>query len=92
MSRTHSRADIYLGDALTWTEAIITEQTSISKLTVKARHESHPSAYRTVLTLHDVAYVGENQGAQRWTGTDDEGTEVTLTRVPRRSSGCSSCG
>lgn len=90
MSRTHGRADTYVDDVLSWPESIITEQTTVGRLTVKARTE-HPSAWATVLTLTGVVYVGQSNGAQRWTGLNEAGDEVTVTRVPRRG-GCSSCG
>jgi hypothetical protein len=90
MSRTHSKADVYVGDELTWTDAIVVEQPSISKLLVKARSD-HPSAYRNVLVLSDVEFVGTSSGAWRWSGTNDEGERVTVTRVPR-AGGCRSCG
>jgi hypothetical protein len=90
VSRTHGRADVYLGDDLTWTEAVVTEQPTISKLIVKAKRDDHPSAYVIVLTLDEVTYLGQSNGAKRWTGLNDGG-EVTLTLVPRRT-GCQSCG
>lgn len=91
MSRTHGRADIYVNDDLRWELAIVTEQPTANRLTVKARDPQHPSAWVTVLTLTDVFYVGKNGKAMRWTGTAD-GETIELTMAPRANAGCSSCG
>ena len=91
MSRTHAKADIYIDDTLRWELAILVEQPSVDRLLIKTRNPEHPSAWINTATLDEVVWVGQSNGASRWTGLLD-GEPVALTLVPRRSGGCSSCG
>lgn len=91
MSRTHAKADIYIDDSLRWELAILVEQPSVDRLLIKTRNPDHPSSWVNTAILAEAVYVGKSNGATRWTGLLD-GEPVTLTLVPRRNAGCSSCG
>lgn len=89
MARIHNRMDVYLGDPLWLTEAMIVENHAQNQLTVKKRDQG--GKWHVELELTDTELIVGNAKQWAWEGTRDDGERVRLTAV-RRTTGCSSCG
>lgn len=88
MGRLHQNYNIYLGDDLTWTKALIAEDQHRHVVVIKTRRDQ--GGWGEVYRLTDTGPMLRNGPAGiRWIG-QHEGQEVTLTAL-RVDGGCVPC-
>lgn len=94
MGRIHSGYDIYVGDDLLWSRALISEDQHAHVIKVKARDDKNRWAevYRLTDTgrmMQTTARAAGEPAGLQWTGSHD-GEQVTVTAL-RVGGGCIPC-
>lgn len=89
MARLHNNMDVYLGNDLAYTVAMIVEDQHAHVVKVRT---SNGGLWVDRLVLTGAELLSSASGAWSWEGTDPDGGTVRVTGVRRLSSGCRSCG
>jgi len=88
MSRIHNGFDVYVGQDLTHSMALVVEDNAHHTLSIRTRDGG---TWSEQVKFTDTSVIASNRDTWSWDGTGPDGV-VRVTIVRRKGAGCKSCG